>query len=222
MSLCFFLVPDSRIDNKLFTARSNFAIRHSLPVVVPVRKSVGRDEELEKINRELQYDDSRKTVVLHGLGGMGMTQLALAYEQRHRDKYLAVFWINSKDVDSLKQGHVAAPKRIFSDHPSFVYPKSVAGRGNLEETMEVVKQWLSSARNDRWLIIYDNHDTPKLLEHDGAETFDIRPFLPETNQGAILITTRSSQLKWSPSVSVKRLLNIEHGLDILTQMLERN
>jgi hypothetical protein len=205
MLLCFPLVPDSRINNKLFAVRSNFAVRHSVPAVILVKQFVGRDKELEIIYKELRYDGSRKTVVLHGLGGMGKTQLALAYAQRHKDEYSAVFWINSEDVDTLKQGYVTAAKRISSDHPLLVYPKNIADRGNLDETIKVVKQWLSNARNDRWLIIYDNHDTPKLRGRNDAGTFDIRPFLPETDQGAILITRRSSELSRWPSVAVKKL-----------------
>jgi DNA replication protein DnaC len=45
---------------------------------------VGRDDELDDIVKELQYDGSRKMVLLHGLGGMGKTQLALAYAKQHR------------------------------------------------------------------------------------------------------------------------------------------
>jgi hypothetical protein len=218
---CFFLVLDGHSNNTLFAVRSNFTIRSSVPVVFPVKQFVGRDKELETIHKELQYDGSRKTVVLHGLGGMGKTQLALAYEKQYKDKYSAVFWINSKDVDTLRQGYATAAKRISSDHPSVAYLKSVVDGGNLDETMEAVKQWLSSARNDRWLIIYDNYDTPKLPGRNDSGAFDIRPFLPETQQGAILITTRSSYLKWWPSVEVKKLQNIEHSLEILTHMSGR-
>jgi isopentenyl phosphate kinase len=79
---------------------------------------VGRRQELDAIHRELQRDGPRKTVVVHGLGGMGKTQLALAYAQRHRDEYSAVLWVNSKDVD-------AAARRIYRDHPSLVHLKAM-------------------------------------------------------------------------------------------------
>ena len=49
----------------------------------------------------VSYDGSRKTAIVHGLGGMSKTQLALAYVQRHKKEYSAVFWINSKDADML-------------------------------------------------------------------------------------------------------------------------
>jgi Cdc6-like AAA superfamily ATPase len=217
----FFPVLDGRTNNRLFAVRSNFTTRSSIPVMLPVKQFVGRDKELKRIHKELQYDGSRKTVVLHGLGGMGKTQLALAYVQQQKDKYSAVFWINSKDVDTLKQGYVTAAKRISSDHPSLAFIMSFVDGGNPDETIEAVKQWLSSARNDRWLIIYDNYDTPNLPGRNDSGAFDIRPFLPEKQHGAILLTTRSSYLKWWPSVKIKKLQNIEHSLEILTHMSGR-
>ncbi|KAF2813521.1 uncharacterized protein BDZ99DRAFT_412343 [Mytilinidion resinicola] len=200
----------------------SFTVQSSVPEVSHVERFVGRDEEIDKIHEELQYDGSRKTVVVHGLGGMGKTQLALAYALRHRDQYSAVFWVNSKDVDTLKQGYATAAKRIFCDHPSLIHLKAIAGGSDLDEAMEAVKRWLSKSQNDRWLIIYDNYDTPKLPGCDDAGTFNIRPFLPEAHHGAVLITTRSSQLRLGSLVAVKKMQNIEHSLEILSHASGRN
>jgi hypothetical protein len=153
---------------------------------------------------------------------MGKTQLALAYAQRHRDEYTAVFWMNSKDIDTLKQGYAAAARRICHDHPSLTHLKPIAEGGNLDEATEAVKRWLSHSQNNRWLVIYDNHDTPKLPGHNDPGTFDIRPFLPEAYHGAVLITTRSSQLKLGPLVAVKKLQSTEHSLEILSHASGRN
>ena len=200
---------------------ASFAVQFSAPEVTHVTRFIGRDEELDRIYNELQHDGSRKTVVVHGLGGMGKTQLVLAYAQQHRQEYSAIFWVNSKSADTLKQGYAAAAKRIFREHPSLVHLKTVAEGGDLEEAVEAVKRWLSSAGNDRWLVIYDNYDTPKLPGHDEPGTFDIRPLLPETHHGAVLITTRSSHLKLGRRVAVKKLQDIEQSLEILANASER-
>lgn len=183
---------------------------------------VGREEELNAIHQALQHDGTRKTAVVHGLGGMGKTQLALAYAQRHRDEYSAVLWVNSKDVDTLKQGYTTAAKRIFREHPSLVHLKAAAEGGELDEVTEVVKRWLSTAGNDRWLVIYDNHDTPKLPGCNEPGMFDIRPFLPETHHGAVLITTRSSELRLGRAVAVKKLQSTEQSLEILANASGRD
>jgi hypothetical protein len=209
-------------------ARSNnpsdsFAVQSSLPEVSHVECLVGRDEELDRIHQELQYNGSRRTAVVHGLGGMGKTQLALTYAQRHRDAYSAVFWINSKDPDTLKQGYAAAARRIYCEHLSLVHLKTVAEGGNLEDAVEAVQRWLSDPQNkQRWLVIYGNYDTPKLPGHNEPGTFDIRPFLPEAHHGAVLITTRSSQLRLGPLVAVKKLQSVEHSLAILSHASGRD
>lgn len=193
-----------------------FAVKFRASEVSPIGHFVGRGQELDRIHKELQYDGSRKTVVVHGLGGMGKTQLALAYSQRHKDEYSAVLWVNAKDVDTLKQGYMAVARRIYHEDPSLVHLKAIDASNDLEEAAEAVKGWLSSAGNDQWLVIYDNYDTPKLPGRNEPGTFDIRPFLPEADQGAILITTRSSQLQLGRSVAVRKLRDIEHSLEILS------
>ena len=199
----------------------SFAVQFSVPEVSQVERFVGRQEQLDAIHKELQHDGSRKTVVVHGLGGMGKTQLALAYAQRHRKEYSAVFWVNSKSEDTLKQGYAAAARRIHGEHPSLIHLKTVAEGSNLDEAAEAVKRWLTSAGNDRWLVILDNYNTPKLPGQDEPGTFDIRPFLPQAHQGAVLITTRSSQLQLGRPVAVKKLRDIEHSLEILSQASRR-
>ena len=87
---------------------ASFTIQSNVLEVSHVDYFVGRSDELAAIHKELQHDGSRQTVIVHGLGGMGKTQLVLASAQRHKDDYLAVFWVNSKSKDTLKQGYAVA------------------------------------------------------------------------------------------------------------------
>lgn len=79
---------------------------------------MAREDELARIHTALQGDGSRKVVVLHGLGGIGKTQLAIAYAKRHKDNYSAMFWLNIKDEDTLKQSFAKVPKQISRQYPS--------------------------------------------------------------------------------------------------------
>ena len=206
---------DSNQPIALFTVQSNVL------EVSPVDHFVGRSDELAAIHKELQHDGSRNTVVVHGLGGIGKTQLALAYAKRHKDEYSAVFWVNSKSEETLRQGCAAAVRRIYREYPSLVHLKTIAEGGDLDNAVEAVKQWLSYPKNNQWLVIYDNYDTPKLPGRDNGSTFDIRHFLPEADHGAILITTRSSELELGLSVAVKKLQNINQSLEILSHASRR-
>ena len=60
-------------------------------MVSDIEHFVAREHELREIHKSLSGDSSRRTVVLHGLGDIGKTQLAVAYTKRHKDNYLAIF-----------------------------------------------------------------------------------------------------------------------------------
>jgi ATP/maltotriose-dependent transcriptional regulator MalT len=94
---------------------TNFSVVFSFSDVPEIEHFVAREEELAEMHRTLCGDGSRRTVVLYGLGGIGKTQLAIAYAKQYRDKYSAVFWLNIRDEDSLKQSFAKAAK---TPHPA--------------------------------------------------------------------------------------------------------
>jgi ATP/maltotriose-dependent transcriptional regulator MalT len=160
-----------------------------------IEQFVARGEELAEIHRTLSGEGSRRTVVLHGLGGIGKTQLTVAYAKRHKDHYSAIFWLNIKDEDSLKQSFVKVARRILREHPPAARLSSLDMKGNLDEVVDAVKAWLSRLNNTRWLMVYDNYDNPKLANNRDPAAVDIHRFLPESYQGSIIVATRSSQVK---------------------------
>jgi AAA ATPase-like protein len=141
---------------------------------------VAREEELAEMDRTLRGYSSRRIVVLHGLGGIGKTQLTVAYAKRHRDNYSAVFWLNIKDEDSLKQSFAKVAKQILREHKQILREHSSASqlssvdiKENIDEAIDAVKVWLSQPNNTRWLMIYDNYDNPKLTGNTDPAAVDI-------------------------------------------------
>ena len=193
----------------------DFSIAFSLSDVSGIEHFVAREKELAEIHRNLSSDGSRRTVVLHGLGGIGKTQLTVSYAKRHKDNYSAVFWLNIKDEDSLKQSFAKVAKQILREHPLASRLSSVDIKENLDEVIDAVKAWLSLPNNTRWLMIYDNYDSPKLPGNADQTAVDIRRFLPEAHQGSIIITTRSSQVKIGHRIRVGKLEDVQDGLEIL-------
>lgn len=172
---------------------------------------------------------------MHGLGGMGKTQLAAAYAKRHRNDYSAVFWLNARDETSLKQSFARVAERILREHPSVVYLKNTVESRDLDEAVGAVKRWLDQPKNDNWLMIYDNYDNPKLetggdhqadeaedeRETDDTTGYNIRPFLPDVDQGAALITTRASRVAVGLRIPLGKLRRLEDSLDILSHVSGR-
>lgn len=183
----------------------------------------------------------RRVAVVHGLGGMGKTQLAAAYAKRHREDYSSVFWLNARDETLLRQGFARAANRILRQHPSVVYIRNAVESRDPDEAVQAVKRWLDNSKNDRWLVIYDNYDNPSLgrdengepnegrdrdMDDDGDATviksYDIRSFLPDVHHGAILITTRSSRVTIGHCIPLGKLKDLEDSLKILAHSSNRH
>lgn len=180
-----------------------------------------REEELAEIHRTLRGDGSRSTVVLHGLGGIGKTQLTIVYIKRHKNDYSAIFWLNIKVEASLKQSFVRVARQILREYPSATGLNNVDMNENPDEVVDAVKAWLSLPNNTRWLLIYDNYDNPKVAGNIDPEAVDIRKFLPELYQGSIIITTRSSRVGIGRPIYIRKLGNVGDSLRILSNVSKR-
>jgi hypothetical protein len=210
-----------KLITRIGIQREDFSVAFSLSDVSEIDHFVAREEELTEIHRKLNGDGSRRTVVLHGLGGIGKTQLTVAYAKRRKGSYSAIFWLNIKDEDSLKQSFAKVAKKILREHPSASWLSSVDIKENLDEVIDAVKAWLSLPNNTRWLMIYDNYDNPKLPGNTDPAVVNIRKFLPESYQGSVIITTRSSQVQIGHPVRVRKLENVSDSLEILSNASRR-
>ncbi|RYP33640.1 hypothetical protein DL768_011088 [Monosporascus sp. mg162] len=196
------------------------ALKGSLSGVPEIEHFVAREQELAEMRKALNSDGSRRVVVLHGLGGIGKTQLAITYAKRHKGSYSAVFWLNIKNENSLKHSFSMVAKRILRQYPSASRLSSVDAE-NVEEVIDAVKTWLSLPNNTRWLLIYDNYDNPKVPSNKDPATMDINDFLPESYQGSIIITTRSSQVKTGHSIRIRKMENVLDSIEILSNASNR-
>ncbi|KAI1317973.1 hypothetical protein F5Y16DRAFT_414531 [Xylariaceae sp. FL0255] len=131
----------------------DFAVPFSLHGVPEIEHFVAREQELAEMRNALTSDGSRRVVVLH-------------------DNYSAIFWLNIKDEDSLRQSFAKMAHLIKRNHPSASRISSINIQKELDETIEAVKAWLSLPNNSRWLLVYDNYDNPNIQSH-----------FPESHQG---------------------------------------
>lgn len=195
----------------------DFSVQFSLCGVSETENFVGRDQELIEIKTAFgdnMNGSHRKTVLLHGLGGIGKTQLAVRFIKQQRDAFSAVFWLNGRNEDMLKQSFADMAKRLYNQHPSSML-KAAAQSEDSDQIVEAVKLWLSAKNNTQWLLVFDNVDNPKLPGIKNQEAYDIRSYFPEAYQGFILITTRSSRLQIGKVISVKKLHDIKECIEIL-------
>ena len=207
----------------LADTKENFSLPFSLSGVPEINQFVGRKEELLKIYEALQGDGSqRKVVILHGLGGIGKTQLAVAFMKEQRDKFSAILWLNGKNEDTLKKSFADIAKRLHNEYPCSTLLKMAIEEKNADQMVAAIKKWLSRRDNTRWILVFDNIDNPKLPDVEDPQGYDIRSYFPEAHQGSILITTRSSRLERliiGKVVPVKKILDVKESLAILNSAL---
>ena len=181
---------------------------------------VGRASDLSSIESVLLpfTTPKRKIAVLHGLGGMGKSQLAIEFAKRHRSDYTAVFWLNAKTEDTLKRSFAANAGQL----PKECFSQGLLDGPRNEETLGTIlqqtKAWLGLPGNDRWLLIYDNVDNPKIPDNKRESAYDIGPYFPEAHQGSILVTTRWETLRIGHLIGVTKLSTIEESFSLLIRL----
>lgn len=137
---------------------------------------VGRDKQVEEIANRL--DQGGAAVVqanasvqaIHGLGGIGKTQLAVAYAYRYKDGYDLVWWIRSEDQATLVLDLTALGLNLGIKTETYE---------RQEDTVAAVHRALEDF-GGRWLLIFDNAESHA----------SIAPFVPAC-PGHVLVTTRS-------------------------------
>src|SRR3954465_12633467 len=106
----------------------------------------GRDGVLELLGRALEGNEPESHVqVLHGVGGVGKTHLALEYAYRHREQYDLVWWLPSQEDSGLTVGYARMLRTLGGN------PPADATAGELRIALEA-----QLPKFDRWLLIFDN------------------------------------------------------------------
>ncbi|KAF5506502.1 hypothetical protein CGCS363_v005343 [Colletotrichum siamense] len=170
--------------------------------IVPYNENpdfVGRSEVLERVKDLFGHSDTyhrpgrkpRSRVALHGLGGVGKTQVALAYCYWFKESFqdASVFWIHASNVERFQ--------KAFSD---IARECEIPGHKNKEvDIFLLVKGWLENKRRGRWLLVFDNADDTEVFfpTNSTAEadrrTTSLGHSIPECSHGSVLITTRNKQ-----------------------------
>ena len=138
----------------------------------------------------------QKVQVLHGLGGMGKTQLAVEFARRHHRQFTSVFWIDGRSKDILKRSIAIQASRIPSGQIAETSRSYDAdSSANVDAVVKDVMNWLARPDNTSWLLVFDNVDREYNERDNDADAYDVRLYLSGADHGSVLITTRLARLR---------------------------
>ncbi|KAF2195155.1 TPR-like protein [Zopfia rhizophila CBS 207.26] len=142
---------------------------------------VGREDCIEAIDKIFSGPKYTPFVALHGLGGIGKTQVAieLAYRWKQFFPMFSVFWVHATSIDRFDEGLQGILEKLEIPHSAETNVRNV------------VEEWLRNRSSGRWLLIVDNVDNANVLdENKGKGNFKMLPCIPKTDYGHVLFTSR--------------------------------
>ncbi len=157
---------------------------------------VGRDELLAEIRQTLLAGKAAALTALHGMGGVGKTQLAAEYAYAHRADYKAVWWLNSETEATMANDLAAMASALnLPEKDAREIPVIVAA----------VLQWLNT--HTGWLLIYDN----------ATDAAAIRDCLPQARSGHVIVTSRDPNWRGLAEPLEVKVLDAESGAQFLLE-----
>lgn len=140
---------------------------------------------MDTLKQKLFVDDESRVSALVGLGGVGKTQVALqlAYWTKENKPELSIFWVPALSDSTFRQACADIAKEL------------AIGTSGDDDPRVLLRQHLGSADAGEWLLIVDNVDDDALLfGENSAVTEGLMDFLPQSESGRTLITTRSGNV----------------------------
>src|SRR5436190_525764 len=104
--------------------------------------------ELERVLLPGRQNHRQWRFVLHGLGGIGKTQLAVEFVSQHRRRFSGVFWLDGRSKDSIMQSIASYASKIPDSQISQSSKTYAAGdTGDITVVVQEVMLWLAREDN---------------------------------------------------------------------------
>ncbi|MET0135306.1 MAG: FxSxx-COOH system tetratricopeptide repeat protein [Kibdelosporangium sp.] len=139
---------------------------------VPSRNDdfTGRAEQLHELAAPPASAEAVPSV-LHGMGGMGKTQIAVEYVYRHLDDFDLVWWIDASQPSQIRASLAELAQALG-------LPESVEANAAVPAVREALR---GGRLVRRWLLVFDAAADPEALTS----------FLPAGGAGQVIVTSRN-------------------------------
>ncbi|WP_221361796.1 FxSxx-COOH system tetratricopeptide repeat protein, partial [Streptomyces beigongshangae] len=139
------------------------------------RNFTGREDLLEQLNGRLSEGVTAVLPeALHGMGGVGKSQIAIEHVYRRSRDYRLIWWIPSEQTNLIVQSLIELGEQMGL--------RAGADRSAVPAVLEALRV---GEPYSNWLLVFDNAENPQ----------EVRQFFPNDGPGRVLVTSRNSQ--WS-------------------------
>ncbi|KAI0537281.1 hypothetical protein GGR58DRAFT_527494 [Xylaria digitata] len=148
------------------------------------KRFTGRDAILNTLKDKLFTREEAQKLAVVGLGGVGKTQVALqlAFWVKNNQPDYSVFWVPVLGHASFEQAYAEIARRLDIQIKD-------------DEGLKVsVRRYLESERAGKWLLVVDNADDTEIVFGSSNMPGGIYKYLPESDNGLTLFTTRSREV----------------------------
>ncbi|KAK2592574.1 hypothetical protein QQS21_009719 [Conoideocrella luteorostrata] len=174
-----YAASDGLPATKMSTSLSSYGILHR-PIYMGIyprnNHFFGRKIILRDIAKGLlpEMEDTLRlrSIALHGITGIGKSQIATEFVYQNMHSFRAVFWISASSKDKLFQGFTEIARELNLSIGTAMNDQEV--------TVQLVKEWLMKTPED-WLLVFDNANDLCILP----------PFWPASERGAVLVTSQN-------------------------------
>jgi Tetratricopeptide repeat/Effector-associated domain 2/NB-ARC domain len=159
---------------------------------------VGRGAIMEKLEGTLAKHGQATVLptALHGLGGVGKSQLAAEYARRYQAKYQLIWWIPSNEERSIRRSLLSLARRLRIEESQ-----------DAQITVDTVLDTLRLGRPFAdWLLIFDDAQDPAV----------VRQYMP-SGPGQVLISSRNSSWRSSATALELDVFSPEESRDFLAR-----
>ena len=128
---------------------------------------------------------------------------------------MSVFWVYAYNAERLRKAFDDIAKQVKI--PGHQDPGA--------DTPRLVKEWFESDASGQWLLIVDNVDDTELLYPSKAHCVRYADYLPRSETGSILLTTRNGKVGYEFAAAQDVLtlagMNMEESVHLLSTRLSK-
>ncbi|MFC6368715.1 FxSxx-COOH system tetratricopeptide repeat protein [Nonomuraea thailandensis] len=167
-----------------------------------LKNFTGREDLLDVLHQSISRVTAVLPHALHGMGGVGKTQIAVEYAHRYQYEYDLVWWVSADRPELINASLAALAPRLGL--------QSVRAQSIAEAAAAVIEALRTGKPYDKWLLVFDNADQPEQVAR-----------LVPGGPGRVLITSRNQEWQDAAEIVLVDVFTRRESVEFLRKRVPR-